>query len=223
VARCKTRAWEIALAAAISLSACNASPSPAPLPSPTPRPTSDAWQFVNPDAPDRILLGTVLFHEDFETDLSAWQIDGEAGTPRWLRLEGNFCGGAFTMLFGMPDRGEFGADADSRSGSAASLLTLKAPIDLSQAQHPHLSYDVRGISYPQDGVMVQPEARRPGEDWVPVGPVTVSRYPAEMGYRAADLAPYAGGSVSIRFRAYLSALDRPTRGLMLDDVKILEL
>ena len=70
--------------------------------------------------------------------------------------------------------------------------------------------------------MVQPEARRPGGDWEPVGPVTVSRYPSDMGYRAADLTAFAGGEVEIRFKAYLSPLDRPTRGFMLDDVKLME-
>ncbi|MNK79122.1 hypothetical protein D3C87_987820 [compost metagenome] len=208
------------VAAAIALSACSASPSPAPsappAPTPTPKPTPDAWQFVNPDAPDRIILGSVRFWEDFETDLSRWTIDGSAGDARWLRLEGNFCGGAFTMLFGLPDRTEFA------SGAGLSTLTLNAPIDLAGVTRPHLTYDVRGLSYPQDAIMVQPEARRPGGEWSPVGPVTVSRYPSDMGYRAADLTPYAGGEVEIRFKAYLSSLERPTRGFMLDDVKILE-
>ncbi|MNT38768.1 hypothetical protein D3C72_1749760 [compost metagenome] len=120
------------------------------------------------------------------------------------------------MLFGLPDRAEFS------EGSGQSVLTLKEPIDLTAATRPHLKYDVRGLSYPQDAVMVQPEARRRGGDWVPVGPVTVSRYPSDMGYRAADLTAFAGGEVELRFKAYLSPLDRPTRGFMLDDVKILE-
>ncbi len=205
------------MAAAIALAGCHAPPQTSdPVPSPTPRPTPDAWQAVNPDGPDQVVLGRVLFWEDFETDLSRWTIDGSAGGARWLRLEGNFCGGAFTMLFGLPERAEFA------TGSGQSTLTLADPIDLSEARRPQLKYDVRGISYPQDGVMVQPEARRPGGDWDPVGPVTVSRYPSDMGYRAADLSSYAGGEVEIRFKAYLSPLERPTRGMMLDDVKILE-
>lgn len=163
-----------------------------------------------------MILGRVHFWEDFETGLSRWQIDGAAGLARWHLLEGNFCGGAFTMLFGLPDRAEFG------EGTGQSTLTLRDPIDLSTATRPHVKYDVRGLSYPQDALMVQPEARRPGGSWEPVGPVTVSRYPSDMGYRAADLTAYAGGEVQIRFKAYLSPLDRPTRGFMLDDVKVLE-
>ncbi len=204
---------------AIALSACGEplpSASPAPTPAPTAPSRSDAWQHVNPDAPDQVILGRVLFWEDFENGLSRWRIEGAAGAARWLLLEGNFCGGAFTMLFGLPERAEFAG------GTGQSTLTLQEPIDLSTATRPHLKYDVRGLSYPQDALMVQPEARTPGGDWQPVGPVTVSRYPSDMGYRAADLTPYAGGKVEVRFKAYLSPLERPTRGFMLDDVKILE-
>lgn len=171
---------------------------------------------MNPDAADQVLLGKVLFWEDFETDLSRWTIDGSAGVARWLRLEGNFCGGAFTMLFGLPDRAEFS------DGAGVSTLTLNERIDLAGTVKPHLQYDVRGLSYPQDAVMVQAEARRPGGAWAPVGPVTVARYPSDMGYRAADLSPFAGGEAELRFKAYLSSLDRPTRGMLFDDVKIIE-
>ncbi|MNX98417.1 hypothetical protein D3C86_1308270 [compost metagenome] len=102
------------------------------------------------------------------------------------------------------------------------LLTLKQPIDLAGRTRPHVAYDVLGSANPADSLVLQPEARRPGGTWQAVGRETYAEYPRMVAHRYADLTAFAGGPVELRFRAVLRAADQPGKGLLLDDIRILE-
>lgn len=163
--------------------------------------------------PDVRLQGTFLFYDDFERGLDHWTIAGDPGGVSWHRLNAYTCGGAWVMLFGKLDSSPFSA------GEAT--IGLKAPVDLTKARRPHLTYDVMGQATPETALTLQPEARRPGGEWRPVGSVAKARY--SFGFtRFADLTPYVGGPVELRFKAVAQGLAKPAPGLYLDQVQVLE-
>lgn len=177
------------------------------LPSPTPAPSL-------PPMP-RVAVGPHYFHEDFEHGMARWQATGAAGEVGWHHLRAAACGGRYTMVLGRPGNQPFAATA------ATALLTLTTPIDLTHARKPRLEYDLKGVSEPWDLFTVTAEARRPGGAWKPVGAAGTARY-AIVATFTADLTPYAGHPVELRFRGVVKNVSRANRGFYLDDVIVLE-
>ncbi|MDB5102034.1 MAG: hypothetical protein JWM80_6455 [Cyanobacteria bacterium RYN_339] len=177
------------------------------LPSPTPRP-------VLPPMPSP-MVGPTLFHEDFEQGMGRWHASAGPGDAGWHLLRAAACGGLYTMVLGRDHNDVFTNVATTAD------LTLKMPLDLTRLRRPHLQYDLKGLCYPYDLLTIRPYARRPGGVWKPVGAAGQARYPLVVTF-AADLTPFAGGLIELRFHGEMRAGSKPNRGLYLDDINVLE-
>lgn len=160
-------------------------------------------------------VGPSYFHEDFEHGLSRWEATGGRGDLGWHHLRAVACGGHYTMVLGRPHNEPFSGPA------TRAWLTARGPIHLRGAHRPRLQYDLRGVTTPHELLAVRPEIQLPGQPWHPVGAEGVARYTLVATFTA-DLTPYAGRDVRLRFVGHVGASARPNRGLYLDDVFVLE-
>lgn len=175
----------------------------------TPTPVNDGEP--SPDVP---LTGAFLFFDDFEHGTGKWTVGGGDADPHWAILHAPTCSGAYVMHLGMPDVSQFTPQAGDET------LTLKAPVDLTQAKRPQLTYDVLGSDDPQDAMVIQPEVQVDGGAWTPVGTPALARYDLTRT-RFADLTAYDGKQVLLRFDTVIKS-GGATRGMFLDNVQIIE-
>jgi hypothetical protein len=195
---------------ALALAGCAAPAAPvAPAGSPVPSPSPSTG--ISPSQ----LTGAFLFYEDFEKGMDRWAIAGPDGPVGWHLLKAYACGGLYSMLMGQADQTPFTA------GAGEYTLTLKALLDLTRAKRPHLRYDVKGLATPETAFAFQPEARRPGGDWQPIGDRSTARF-VLVNTLAADMTAFAGGTAELRFRVVSRPADAPTKGMYLDDVQVIE-
>lgn len=168
-------------------------------------------------SPDVVLAGSFLFYEDFEAGpgtRSSWRTSGGASAG-WFRLNAPACGGAFVMLYGMKGQAPFFPASDD------AFLESTRPLDLRAARRPHLTYTVMARAEPPGSLVLQPEIRPEGGAWTAVGSPAPARYRLAFT-RFADLTPYAGARVALRFRLRASRSAAPTKGFYLDDVQVIE-
>lgn len=183
-------------------------PFSAPIASPTPRPADEP-------TPPVILTGGFLFYEDFEHGLARWRLAGRANGVGWHLLHARTCGGAYTMHVGRDDQGRFTASP------LTSTLTLAPTVDLTRAIAPFLTYDVKGVAQPERALVIQPQCRIGGGAWQNLGTPARARYAMQFT-RFADLRPYVGRAIALRFVATLAASTAPTVGMYLDNVQVIE-
>ncbi|MFN3429981.1 MAG: hypothetical protein ACK46X_08510 [Candidatus Sericytochromatia bacterium] len=190
-----------------SIPAPSGPPLIASLPSPSP-------SVAAPAVPS----GAFLFFEDFERPArfaERWDVTGGTPEVNWRVLEANTCGGAYTMLLGRAGQAPFEGVA------AEATLVLRQPIDLIKARRPHLKFDVLGQAQPARAITVQAEGRRADGAWEPLGePVIASD--SLVRPVVTDVTRFAGGALALRFRAVLTPGEAPLKGLLLDDVQIIE-
>jgi len=164
---------------------------------------------------DAVPAGAFVFFEDFEQGTARWQLPAGTEPVAWRLLNALTCGGKYTMLIGQDNQVPFAA------AEGESVLTLKSPLDLTRAVRPQLKYDVKGLAYPADALTIQAEIQPSGEDWRPWGRAVNGAF-VFMGSVVADLTPYAGKSVGLRFRARFKPAGEPAKGMYLDDVVVIE-
>ena len=160
-------------------------------------------------------VGQRYLHEDFERGVGPWKASGGHDAIGWHRLRAAACGGQYTMVLGRERNLPFetpGLGAD---------LTLDHPLDLRHARHPRLQYDLKGVTDPLGLVTLRAYARRPGAVWHPIGAPGHARYPVVATFTA-DLTPYAGGPVELRFHGEVGPSRHPVQGLYLDDINVVE-
>lgn len=176
-----------------------ASCAPAPVitaatPSPSPS--------VNPDmAPS----GKFLFYEDFENGTDKWELPATG----WQILAAYSCGGKYTML--LPDAGKPGE----------TVFTLKEPLDLAKAVKPVLKYDVKGLTNPATAVELRVEVKPAGKDWLAVGHTTQGDH-VFVASQIADLVPYVGQAIGLRFVGTTRDGKADSKGMYLDDIAVIE-
>ncbi|MEB3196743.1 MAG: hypothetical protein VKP62_06015, partial [Candidatus Sericytochromatia bacterium] len=178
-------------------------------PPPTPMPLPSAPRLTVPRQ------GSFIFYEDFEKGLDRWNLSGGSGGVGWTRLNAFTCGGAWTMLLGTPEWTPY------REVVGEAFLTTKAPIDLAKANRPHLFFDVRGEAEPAEALATQAEVSPDGKVWQPIGEPTTARH-RFVSTLFADLTPFRGSGLYLRFRARLQVRTAPTKGLLLDDIHLIE-
>ncbi|HEY9720412.1 MAG TPA: hypothetical protein V6D47_00245 [Oscillatoriaceae cyanobacterium] len=166
-------------------------------------------------SPDVPLTGAFLFFDDFEHGTRKWTIGGGSANPHWALLHAPTCTGAYVMHLGKPDVSNFTPAAGEQT------LTLVAPIDLTGAKRPQLTYDVLGSDDPQNAIVVQPEVQVDGGAWTPVGTPALARYDLTRT-RFADLTAYDGKRVLLRFDTVLEPSGAATKGMFLDNVQVIE-
>jgi hypothetical protein len=154
---------------------------------------------------DRVPAGKFLFLEDFEGGTARWELPATG----WRLLNAMSCGGLYTML--LPDAGQPGE----------SVFTLKEPLDLKAASKPVLKFDVKGLTSPEDAVVIQAEVRPEGKDWQPLGHDARGNH-VFVASVVADLAPFAGQAVGLRFHGVTKAGKADAKGMYLDDVAVIE-
>ena len=102
-----------------------------------------------------------------------------------------------------------------------STFTLKEALDLKTAIKPVLKFDVKGLTSPEDAVVIQAELRPAGQDWQPLGHDARGNH-VFVASVVADLQPYAGQTVGLRFRGVTKAGKADSKGMYLDDVAVIE-
>ena len=188
-----------AVASTLSLSAA--------LPSPTPDSTLPRM------APE--IAGAFLFYEDFERGRDKWAISGGAKGVGWHHLKAATCGGLYTMVLGEAK------NPPTRFAQGEALLTLKQPIDLRKAKSAQLQYDIKGSLKPADAATIVAEARSPGGAWKAIAPPATARFPLVVTFTA-DLSPWLGQQVELRFRGSTKPAAEPSKGFYLDDIHVIE-
>ncbi|HEY9722461.1 MAG TPA: hypothetical protein V6D47_10620 [Oscillatoriaceae cyanobacterium] len=177
------------------------------VPSPTPRAADEP-------TPPVILTGGFLFFEDFEHGLARWAVAGRERGVGWHLLHARTCGGEYTMHVGRDGQAAF------TGFPLIATLTLRPPLDLTRARAPFLTYDVKGVASPATALVIQPQCRLESGPWRDLGTAARARYALQFT-RFADLRPFVGRRLSLRFRATL-AESAPTAGMYLDDVQVIE-
>lgn len=206
----------IGLLAACDKQESQSSPSPAPsqalslmdaLPSPTPN-------QVLPSMPPPV-SGAFTAYEDFEHGIQRWTLQTNPNGFGWHLLKASTCGGLYTMVLGFKD------NQATRFKPGTALLTLREPIALPAGKHLQLKYDVKGLVNPPEAATIQAEMRLGTGAWRPVAPLAQARFPLVVSFRA-DLTPYAGQRLSLRFRGQGSQTLEPQKGFYLDDIHIIQ-
>lgn len=178
------------------------------LPSPIP-------SMVRPSMPPQ-LPGAFIFYDDFEKGMGKWAVTGNAKDLGWHLLNAATCGGLWTMVLGKP------LNEEHQGQACEAYLSVKQAIDLRKAKRPQLQYDLKGVSLPPELIAVQAQVRKKGQGpWADVGPVAHGSLPLVLTF-VADLTPYAGSELELRFRGQLKAAPKATKGFYLDDVHIVE-
>jgi hypothetical protein len=159
------------------------------------------------------ISGAFLFYEDFEHGLQKWTFSDQAPVA-WRLLPTHSCGGAFAMLFGADKQASFSNMA------ADGYLTLNVPIDLTAAKHPMLTYQTLATSTPPAALTLQAEMSAQDGVWKPIGQGLQGNQPI-MSTEVADLLPYVGQSLHLRFHA-TSQTAAGSSGMLLDTIEIIE-
>lgn len=159
--------------------------------------------------------GSFLFYEDFEHGMKRWHVQGGGDGVAWRLLEAHTCGGAFTMHLGKPKQAPYAA------ARGESYLVLTDGLDLTTAKRPTLKYDVKGVCDPISAITYEVELKPPGGAWRVVSPAVDGRFDG-MRSLYLDLTPYAKKRVGLRFHAHVKPTQKPTKGLYLDDIHVIE-
>lgn len=197
--------------------AATASPSPTAVASAVS--LSDALPSPTPDAalpsmpPEQ--AGAFVFYEDFEKGMDRWKTSGGAGKVGFHHLKAATCGGLYTMVLGEPK------NPPTRFATAEAHLTLAKPIDLSKVKRAQLQFDLKGHTNPPEAAAITAEARTPGGAWQAIAPTATARFPLVVTFTA-DLGPWVGKAVELRFRGSTKAAAEPSKGYYLDDVHVVE-
>lgn len=178
-----------------------------PTPAPPPLPGLDAT--LKP------VGGAFLYYEDFERGLDKWTVSGGEGDWGWHLLNAKTCGGLFTMHLGHKKHQSLTPKATD------GFVTFKTPIDLRKAKNPVLKFDVKGSAVPYDAATYQTQVRQPGGAWKTLGPAIDARFPMVRSIYL-DLRPYKGSKLELRFHGKLKPSAKPTLGLYLDDIHVIE-
>lgn len=210
-----------------SLAGCAAAPVPV-APSPAPvvvsvAPSPGASPAVPTDDEgasaansQKVPEGAFLFYEDFEHGTDRWDIPAVApDAVAWRLLHAHSCTGEYTMLLGRDQQAAFTGPA------ADSVFTLKDGLDLSKGVKPMLKYDLKGLALPYDAIAFQPEVQPPGGAWQPLGQPVQADHNFALTYTD-DLSAWAGKRLGLRFRVTVKATDKPTSGIYLDEIAVLE-
>lgn len=206
VAACKPEEQRATASPSPAVAASTASLSDA-LPSPTP-------DHTMPSMPPEV-AGGFLFYEDFEKGRDRWAINGVSRGVGWHHLKAATCGGLYTLVLGEAK------NPPTKFAAGASYLTLKAPLDLGKAKAAQLQYDIKGVANPPASAAITPEVREPGGAWKAVAPTATARFPLVVTYTA-DLTPYLGKKIALRFRGTTKPASEPTKGFYLDDIHVVE-
>jgi hypothetical protein len=212
----------LTVALAVALSACDVGQEKAPetpkaevsppislldaLPSPTPDQTL-------PSMPPAI-AGSFLFYEDFERGMDRWTIAGGRDGIGWHLLKASTCGGLYTMVLGQK------LNQATRLAVGESSLALKEAVGIPEQGEFQLKYDVKGIITPPEAASILAEIRPTGGAWQIIAPIATARFPLVVTFKA-DLTPFAGKSVNLRFRGTTQSTRDPQKGFYLDDIYII--
>jgi hypothetical protein len=178
------------------------------LPSPTPDRSLPAG--MKPE-----IAGSFVFYEDFEKGVAKWTPSvGKSGVGFHL-LKAATCGGLYTMVLGEAK------NPPTKFASEEVLLTLKAPIDLRKVKKAQLQYDLKGDVTPPDSAAIIAEMRPVGGTWKPVAPKATARFPLVVTFTA-ELDPYLGKQVELRFRGITKPAKQAGKGFYLDDVHVVQ-
>lgn len=213
---------------ALSLVACKPSQEEqkATAPSPAPSATATAPMSLAEALPSALpstvmpkmptpVAGRFVFFDDFENGAAKWKLEGGKGGVSWHHIKSKSCGGLYTMVLGTAKN-----DAFKQVQTTAYVASVK-PVDLKGTRHPQLQYDLKGYTTPQEVLTIQPEIRLPGGAWQPVGALATGQFPVVVTFTA-DLTPYAGKQIELRFKGAVKGNDQPNKGIFLDDVHVVE-
>ena len=178
---------------------------------PVPSPFGPAVSYGS----DPLPAGSFVFFEDFERGADRWTLPDPAAPVAFRVANVRACGGLYTILLGRADLAPYAPDAGEH------VLALAAPLDLTKARRPFLKYDVKGTTTPATALDLVAEVRGADGAWTPVGRRVRGGY-VFMASIGADLTPWAGQAVGLRFRAALAPGTAPTEGFYLDDVQVIE-
>ncbi|MEB3283864.1 MAG: hypothetical protein VKN33_01075 [Candidatus Sericytochromatia bacterium] len=176
------------------------------LPSPTPDQTL-------PSMPPA-MAGSFLFYEDFERGTERWEISGGKGEIGWHLLKASTCGGLYTMVLGHT------LNQASRFARTSSLLSLKTDIAIPPQGQFQIKYDVKGNVTPPEAAIIQAEIRPENGTWIRIAPTASARFPLVVTFKA-DLAPFLGQTIGLRFRGTTETTQDPQKGFYLDDIHII--
>ena len=177
------------------------------LPSPTPDRTLPS---MKPE-----IAGSFVFYEDFEKGVAKWTPSvGKSGVGFHL-LKAATCGGLYTMVLG-EDK-----NPPTKFAHEDVLLTLKAPIDLRKVKKAQLQYDLKGDVTPPESATIIAELRPVGGKWKQVAPKATARFPLVVTFTA-ELDPYLGKQVELRFRGVTKPARQAGKGFYLDDVHVVQ-
>lgn len=176
------------------------------LPSPTPDQTL-------PSMPPAI-AGSFLFYEDFERGADRWTMAGGRDGIGWHLLKASTCGGLYTMVLGHK------LNEATRLATGSSTLTLKAALPIPAAGEFQLKYDVKGAVTPPEAATIHAEIRPANGKWSSIAPVATARFPLVVTFKA-NLAPYLGQTINLRFRGTTETTREPQKGFYLDDIYII--
>jgi hypothetical protein len=170
-----------------------------------PAPVLPAASPTPPPGADKVQPGKFLFYEDFENGTDKWELPATG----WQILAAYSCGGKYSML--LPDAGKPGT----------TTFTLKEPLDLAKAVKPFLKYDVKGLTNPATAVEVRAEIQPAGKAWLAIGHASQGDH-AFVASQVADLVPYVGQAVGLRFVGTTRDGTADSKGMFLDDVAVIE-
>lgn len=179
----------------------NSVPSPMPIP-------------VLPSMPPPA-AGSFAFYEDFENGIARWKMANAANGLGWHHIKSKSCGGLYTVVLGRKENVEFSKER------AEAYLVVTKPIDLRKSRKPQLQYDLKGATMPPEILTVTVEGRRPGGTWRPIGAKANARYAVVVTFTA-DLKPYIGGLLDLRFKGVVKGTDKLVKGMFLDDIHVVE-
>jgi hypothetical protein len=179
----------------------NSVPSPMPIP-------------VLPSMPPPT-AGSFVFYEDFENGIARWKMANGTNGVGWHHIKSKSCGGFYTVVLGKKENATFTKER------AEAYLVVTKPIDLRKSKKPQLQYDLKGATMPPEILTVTVEGRRPGGAWRPIGAKANARYAVVVTFTA-DLKPYVGGLLDLRFKGVVKGGEKPVKGMFLDDIHVVE-
>jgi len=86
---------------------------------------------------------------------------------------------------------------------------------------PVLKYDVKGLTSPAEAVSLTVEVRPAGQDWRQVGHGAQGDH-VFVASQVADLTPFVGQQLGLRFHGVTRAGKGDSQGMYLDDVDVIE-
>lgn len=177
------------------------------LPSPTPDRTLPS---MKPE-----MAGSFVFYEDFEKGSAKWVLGvGKSGVG-FHHLKAATCGGLYTMVLGEAK------NPPTNFAKEEVYLTLRTPIDLRKVKKSQLQYDLKGDVTPPDSATIIAELRPVGGRWRVIAPKATARFPLVVTFTA-ELDPYLGKQIELRFRGVTKPAKQPGKGFYLDDVHVVQ-